>query len=125
MPEVNDALPKDVDFRLVLAQTLTKERGLQLAGTLPWTSDDVGSFKYSNTNYLALGLLIQTLRHKPFVQVLQEEVLSPLGLENTSLDRIDPQETGILHETPTPTGAIPLTINRAADSTVTFHQGTL
>lgn len=57
MPEVNDALPKDVDFRPVLSQTLTMERGLQLAGTLPWTSASVGSFKYSNTNFLALGLL--------------------------------------------------------------------
>ncbi|MEV8133653.1 serine hydrolase [Pseudarthrobacter oxydans] len=97
MPEVTDALPKDVDFRPVLAQTLTMERGLQLAGTLPWSSDDVGAFKYSNTNYLALGLLIQTLRDKPIVHVLQEEVLGPLGLKNTSLDRIDPHETGILH----------------------------
>ncbi|MDQ0664078.1 D-alanyl-D-alanine carboxypeptidase [Arthrobacter ulcerisalmonis] len=96
MPEVNDALPRDIDFHPVLSQTLTMERGLQLAGTLPWTSADVGSFKYSNTNYLALGLLIQTLRHKPFVQVMQEEVFSPLGLKNTSLDHVDLHETGLL-----------------------------
>lgn len=97
MPEVNDALPKDIDFRPVLSQTLTMERGLQLAGTLPWTHDDVGSFKYSNTNYLALGLLIQTLRHKPFVQVMQEEVFDPLGLKNTSLNQVDLHEAGLLH----------------------------
>jgi len=97
IPEANDALPRDVDFRPVLAQTLTMERGLQLAGTLPWTSADVGSFKYSNTNYLALGLLIQTLRHKPYSQVMKEEVFGPLGLKNTSLDHIDPHETGLLH----------------------------
>lgn len=97
MPEVNDALPRDVDFRPVLSRTLTMERGLQLAGTLPWASANVGSFAYSNTNYLALGLLIQTLRHKPFVQVMREQVFDPLGLKNTSLDRIDPHETGLLH----------------------------
>lgn len=97
MPEVNDALPRDVDFRPVLSRTLTMERGLQLAGTLPWASANVGSFAYSNTNYLALGLLIQTLRHKPFVQVMREQVFGPLGLKNTSLDRIDPHETGLLH----------------------------
>ena len=67
IPEVNDALPKDVDFRPLLSQTLTMERGLQLAGTLPWTPASVGTFKYSNTNYLALGLRVQALRHKPFV----------------------------------------------------------
>ncbi|WP_306922893.1 serine hydrolase domain-containing protein [Arthrobacter globiformis] len=97
MPEVNDALPRDVDFRPVLSRTLTMERGLQLAGTLPWGSANVGSFAYSNTNYLALGLLIQTLRHKPFVQVMREQVFDPLGLKNTSLDRIDPHEAGLLH----------------------------
>jgi D-alanyl-D-alanine carboxypeptidase len=97
MPEVNDALPKDVDFRSGLAQTLTMEQGLQLAGTLPRTATDVGSFKYSNTNYLALGLLLQTLRHKPYVQIMQEQVFDPLGLKNTSLDHVDPHENGLLH----------------------------
>jgi D-alanyl-D-alanine carboxypeptidase len=97
MPEVNDALPRDVDFRPVLSRTLTMERGLQLAGTLPWASANVGSFAYSNTNYLALGLLIQTLRHKPFVQVMREQVFDPLGLKNTSLDRVNPREAGLLH----------------------------
>lgn len=96
MPEVNDALPRDVDFRPVLSRTLTMERGLQLAGSLPWASANVGSFAYSNTNYLALGLLIQTLRHKPFVHVMREQVFDPLGLKNTSLDRVDPHETGLL-----------------------------
>ena len=97
MPDVNDALPRDVDFRPVLSRTLTMERGLQLAGTIPWTAYSVGSFAYSNTNYLALGLLVQALRHKPFVQVMREQVFEPLGLKNTSLDRIDPREAGLLH----------------------------
>lgn len=97
MPEVNDALPRDVDFRPGLSRTLTMERGLQLAGTLPWDASSVGSFAYSNTNYLALGLLVQTLRHKPFVQVMREQVFDPLGLKNTSPDRTGPHETGVLH----------------------------
>jgi D-alanyl-D-alanine carboxypeptidase len=97
IPEVNDALPHDVDFRPVLNQTLTMERGIQAAGTLPWTAASVGSFKYSNTNYLVLGLLIQTLRHKSFVEVMREEVFDPLGLKNTSLDRLEPHAASILH----------------------------
>ncbi|MFP3461550.1 serine hydrolase domain-containing protein [Arthrobacter globiformis] len=97
MPEVNDALPHDVDFRPVLSRTLTMERGLKVAGTLPWTASSVGLFMYSNTNYLALGLLVQTLRHKPFVQVMREEVFEPLGLRNTGLGRLDLHESGLLH----------------------------
>ena len=97
MPEVNDALPHDIDFRPPASRTLTMERGLRLAGTLPWTQASVGSFNYSNTNYLALGLLLQKLRHKPYAQVMREEIFEPLGLKNTSLDRIDLHETGLLH----------------------------
>ncbi|WP_306901584.1 serine hydrolase [Arthrobacter sp. B1I2] len=41
--------------------------------------------------------MLQTLRHKPFIQIMQEEVFEPLGLKNTSLDRVDPHETGLLH----------------------------
>ncbi|MEW1808846.1 hypothetical protein [Pseudarthrobacter sp. NPDC080039] len=82
MPEVNDAQPKDIDFRpAFFSQPLTMEGGLQLAGTLPWPAPSVGTFKYSNTNYLALGLLIQELRPKAFtqvIQVIQEEVFEPL-----------------------------------------------
>lgn len=97
MPEVNEAGPQDVDFRHALSQKLTMESGLQLAGTLPWPAASVGTFKYSNTNYLALGLLIQELRHKPFNQVMQEEVFDPLGLKNTSLKPVDPTSPGLLH----------------------------
>ncbi|MFF2344669.1 serine hydrolase domain-containing protein [Pseudarthrobacter sp. NPDC058119] len=97
MPEANDALPRDVDFRPVLSRTLTMEQGLQLAGTLPWTESSVGSFKYSNTNYLALGLLVQELRHQPFATVMREEIFGALGLKSTTLDHVSPNESGLLH----------------------------
>ncbi|MDQ0664726.1 D-alanyl-D-alanine carboxypeptidase [Arthrobacter ulcerisalmonis] len=97
MPEVNDAQPKDVDFRPAMSQKLTMESGLKLAGTLPWPSASVGTFKYSNTNYLALGLLIQELRHQPYDQVVQEQVFEPLGLKNTSLKPVDLNTPGLLH----------------------------
>jgi D-alanyl-D-alanine carboxypeptidase len=96
-PEFLDALPRDVDFRPVVSKTMTMERRLQLAGTLQWTESSVGYFKYSSTNYLALSLLVQTLRQKPFGQVMQEQVFDPLGLKSTSLERADPHETGLLH----------------------------
>ncbi|MDQ0732198.1 serine hydrolase domain-containing protein [Arthrobacter sp. B1I2] len=97
MPEVNEAGPQDVDFRPAISQKMTMESGLKLAGTLPWPAASVGTFKYSNTNYLALGLLIQELRHKPFNQVMQEEVFEPLGLKNTSLKPVDLHTPGLLH----------------------------
>ncbi|MDQ0118671.1 CubicO group peptidase (beta-lactamase class C family) [Pseudarthrobacter defluvii] len=65
IPEADDALPVDADFRPLFSRTMTMERGSELTGTLPWEASSVGFFKYSNTNYFALGLLIQTLRHSP------------------------------------------------------------
>src|ERR1044071_2751840 len=41
-------------------------------------------FVYSNIGYLILGLLIETLDHRPFADSLAERVLKPLGMNNTS-----------------------------------------
>ncbi|WP_138419277.1 serine hydrolase domain-containing protein [Sinomonas gamaensis] len=119
VPEVNDALPQTADFRPLYAQTLTMERGLQLAGTLPWPAAAVGRFAYSNTDYLALGLLVQTFRHKPFAQVVREEVLEPLGMTNTSLsDHLDVHEPGLIH------GYVTLHGQRADAADSSFWAGT-
>ena len=87
----------NVDFRTALAQPLTLQEALDDAGKQPWPPTGVGLFQYSDTNYIALGLLVQTLRHKPFAQVLREEVIDPLGLKHTSLDRLDLGQPDILH----------------------------
>lgn len=95
-PEFNEALYPEVDFRGVNGQ-VTAERALQLAGTLPWRQFAVGSFRYSNTNYMALGLLVEALRHKPYAQVLREEVIDPLGLKDTTTQRLDLNHPALVH----------------------------
>ncbi|ASN50876.1 serine hydrolase [Sinomonas sp. R1AF57] len=97
LPDFNDALPGDPDFRPLLDRPMTMERALELAGTLPWTAADVGGFRYSDTNYAALGLLVQTLRHRPFADVLRDEVISPFGLSKTSMGRADVHAADLLH----------------------------
>ncbi len=39
--------------------------------------------RYSNSNYFLLGLIIEKLTGKPYADVLQAKILSPLGMENT------------------------------------------
>lgn len=97
MPDAAAALPRDVDFRPALTHTATLEQQVQAAGTLPWAASDVGLFKYSTTNYLVLGLVVQALRHKPFAQVMQEQVFSALGLKDSTLDRPDRGAPNLLH----------------------------
>jgi CubicO group peptidase (beta-lactamase class C family) len=42
------------------------------------------NWDYAHTNYVLLGLALERLTGKPMEQLLQEEVLGPLGLKNTS-----------------------------------------
>jgi D-alanyl-D-alanine carboxypeptidase len=41
------------------------------------------SFRYSNTNYLLLSGLIEHVAGKPYIKVLQDNILSDIGLKNT------------------------------------------
>ncbi|WP_018761204.1 serine hydrolase domain-containing protein [Arthrobacter sp. 135MFCol5.1] len=97
MPDAATALPHDVDFRPALSQALDLEQQVQAAGTLPWRASDVGLFTYSTTDYVVLGLVVEALRHKPFAQVMLEQVFSPLGLKDSTLDRPDARAPNILH----------------------------
>ena len=50
-------------------------------------------FSYSNTGFAVLGRLIEVLRHKPFHDVLREELVTPLGLQTVSTNAYE----AILH----------------------------
>lgn len=43
------------------------------------------SFKYSSLNYLLLGAVIENVTHKSYGSVLEENILSKIGLKNTFL----------------------------------------
>jgi D-alanyl-D-alanine carboxypeptidase len=74
------------DVPQVIKEDISPQRGLELTGQLPWDARDVGFFRYSDSNYLALGQLIEKLRGRPFVEVLRQDVIDRLKLEGTSID---------------------------------------
>ena len=43
-------------------------------------------FHYSNTNYVILGLLIERVTGRPLERALQQRIIGPLGLRDTSYD---------------------------------------
>ena len=55
-------------------------RGLQAAGLRPRQPG-----RYSNTNYIALGLVIEKVTGHSYAQELEERILKPLGLDHTEL----------------------------------------
>ena len=48
------------------------------------------AFDYSNTNTILLGMVIEQVTGKPMAQVLQEGILAPLGLAQTSFPGTSP-----------------------------------
>lgn len=89
MPRYHDALVKTVDDIVpALSQRMSLQRGLELTGTLPWEARSVGLVNYSDSNYLALGQLLEQFRGKPYPDVLRDDVIKPLGLTRTTIDEI-------------------------------------
>jgi D-alanyl-D-alanine carboxypeptidase len=76
---------------------LTLVQGLGLAAGLPWEPFNKGFFNYSESNYLALGLLIEHVRSQPLQEVLREDLFTPLGLDKTSLGEPDRTVQDRLH----------------------------
>ncbi|MEM7156314.1 MAG: serine hydrolase domain-containing protein [Myxococcota bacterium] len=52
--------------------------------------DGPGPSVYANTNYIALGLILEGIEQQPFEEVLQARVLDPLGLDDSGLI-VDPE----------------------------------
>ncbi|WP_249336257.1 serine hydrolase domain-containing protein [Sinomonas gamaensis] len=96
-PDFFDALFSNPDVRPVLAVKATPRKLFELAGRLPWDPSSIGKFSYSNTGYEALGLLVATLRHKPFAQVLREEVIDPVGLKDTTAESANLGDPRTIH----------------------------
>lgn len=98
MPSFQEVTEKSVDdVPRIISEEITTQRGLELTAALPWEAKDVGSYHYSDSNYLALGQLLEKLRGKPYPQVLQDDVITPLGLETTSIDKAVGGEPDMIH----------------------------
>lgn len=98
MPSFQEVTETSIDdVPLVISGEITPQRGLELTAALPWEAKDVGSFHYSDSNYLALGQLLEKLRGKPYPLVLRDDVINPLGLGTTSIDGAAGRETDMIH----------------------------
>lgn len=47
-------------------------------------------FRYSNSGYVLLGLLIEKVAGKPYASVLKEAIFDPLGMHDTGYDNVAP-----------------------------------
>jgi D-alanyl-D-alanine carboxypeptidase len=50
---------------------------------LPYSAEDFGKFKYSNTNYLLLANIIESITGQSIGQVLEQRIFNPAGMDET------------------------------------------
>lgn len=112
---IRDHLP-DLDESLrhvTLTQLLTQSAGLAAETTGPWwerspgiTWDDLlpsirlihdpgRRFHYSNVGFAVLGRLIEAHRERPWIDVLTDEVFTPLGMARTTYAPVAPSAPGL------------------------------
>lgn len=58
---------------------------LRFAGSKPLVFKPGSQGRYSNTNYIALGLVIEKVTGHSYAQELEKRILEPLGLDDTEL----------------------------------------
>jgi CubicO group peptidase (beta-lactamase class C family) len=72
----------------------THEEIVQLAWNKPLESEPGEKFKYNNTGYYLLGIVVEKVSGKKFPEFVHENILSEIGLHNTGFDR----ETTVLKD---------------------------
>lgn len=45
-----------------------------------------GKFKYSNSNYILLGFIIEKVTHKPYSEIVKNQILEPLGMDRSGFE---------------------------------------
>jgi D-alanyl-D-alanine carboxypeptidase len=60
---------------------------LRFAASKPLVFAPGSQWRYSNTNYIALGLVIENVTGRTYAQELDQRILEPLGLERTELPK--------------------------------------
>ncbi|WP_397428001.1 serine hydrolase domain-containing protein [Pseudarthrobacter sulfonivorans] len=81
----------------LLGQPRTAEQNLALAASTPWVLMPGSGFRYSNLNYLVLGLIVERLREQPLGQVLRSDIIEPLKLTGTHLTAPGPAPATMVH----------------------------
>jgi D-alanyl-D-alanine carboxypeptidase len=67
----------------------TPEEVFALGRTAQLDFDPGASFAYSNTNYIALGLVIEEITGQAYDQAVRERIIDPLGLSDTYLEHYE------------------------------------
>jgi CubicO group peptidase (beta-lactamase class C family) len=71
----------DIDYNSYTLQQVAEK---YCSGNLEY--EPGAKFKYNNSDYYLLGMVIEAIEKKPYAQVLKEKILNPLGMRETGID---------------------------------------
>ena len=84
IPEYIPVVIPDAQAAIAHKETAhTPEELIDAALTLPWTADPGTEFHYANTNYVLLGLIIESITDQSVADTLQERIFEPAGMLDT------------------------------------------
>jgi D-alanyl-D-alanine carboxypeptidase len=84
----------EADLEAVRTRVYTPEELLRLGLSLPPTHAPGTAWRYSNTNYIVLGLLIEQRTGHAYSAEVRRRILRPLGLRDTYFPGADPYLRG-------------------------------
>ncbi|WP_104141127.1 serine hydrolase [Arthrobacter sp. ZGTC131] len=97
MPDYEHALLESKPLKDVIHTRLSLTERLAWAGKTTWEKRLAQGFNYSNSNYVALGLLVEKLRGRPIGDVINSEITSPLGMTGTFMSGARAAPSGMVH----------------------------
>jgi len=81
-----EALPQDPDDQLAIRyRTWAPAELVALSTARPLDFEPGTQWRYSNTNYVVIGMLVEKLTGRPYEAAVTQRVLRPLGLRSTSV----------------------------------------
>lgn len=90
MPDYVIPMLQQGSLREVFDTPLSHTERLALAGTQKWERKLAQGFEYSNSNYIALGMIVERLRARPIGDVLRTDIVEPLNLKGTAMTQSGP-----------------------------------
>jgi D-alanyl-D-alanine carboxypeptidase len=97
MPSVNGPLYDPATVRQALTTKVSLAELLAMAGKITWQAKLAQGFEYSNSNYIALALIVERLRGRPIGEVIRTDIIEPLGLSGTLMTAAGPPPRHMVH----------------------------
>jgi D-alanyl-D-alanine carboxypeptidase len=97
MPSVDGPLFDPATVRQALTTRVSLADLLAMAGRISWQAKLAQGFEYSNSNYIALALIVERLSGRRIGEVISADIIEPLGLTGTLMTASGPAPSSMVH----------------------------